>query len=431
MLLKGESSHHLLGYLWSTDRTARNPKIYQIKIMSLSQYRRSSDSIELSESDEIKPIPALDWLLPKNHANQSDETYRGRILVGMLMSYSLLLILGSIYFYFFTELTEQLKMQAIIGTLPLCFILPSIIYFYRRTNAFLLCANIAVAITFVGITAAVITTGGPFISPTTSMVPVPALLAFCMCGRFSGYTWAVIVLLTHIVLMATAVSGFRFLDVLITDTSHINTIFDWMIAYSAMITTVALYENMQGRLKKERDGQHQKYIHLATHDQLTRLPNRVLFYDRLKRAMTRAQQENTIFAVLYLDLDGFKPINDQYGHEAGDLVLEETAERLFESVRESDTIARLGGDEFAVILENIGETAIAEDIARKIAFKICKPISLIDKDVRTKASIGIAYFPEDGSSRDELIRRADVAMYHAKKHADMCVSYQQVVSNQQ
>lgn len=396
--------------------------------MSLNQHRRSADSLELSETSAVKPIIALDWLLPKERSAQSDEIYRGRILVGILMSYSLFLILGSIYFYFFTELTQQLKLQAIAGTTPLCTLFLGLIYLYRRSNAFLLCANIAVGGTFIGVTIAVMTTGGPFISPSTSLVPVPALLAFCMCGRLSGYVWAVIVLLTHIVLMATAIAGFQFVDVLITDTSYINTIFDWMIAYSAMISTVALYENMQSRLKKERDGEHKKYVQLATHDQLTRLPNRVLFYDRLKRAMERAKRENTIFAVLYLDLDGFKPINDQHGHEAGDLVLEETADRLTQCVRDSDTIARLGGDEFAVILENIGHSETAEEIARKIAFKICKPIRLIDKDVRTKASIGIAYYPQDGSSRDELIRRADVAMYHAKTSADMCVSYQQVVA---
>lgn len=360
-------------------------------------------------------IPIIDRLLPESIATSRNSIYRARILAAMLFTYAILLTFSALYFWFLTPLSIQIKLQTTVVFIPLILLFVFLLWLFKRTGAFLLCANICIASVYISVTIGVYVSSGPIDSPATPVVPVTALMAFCLCGRRWGFIWASIVLLTHIIMFSMVSSGFQFPNVLASDTSNINTIFDWIIAYSAIIAMVALYENMQDRLKAERDQEHEKYVYLATHDQLTGIPNRVLFYDRLNNALTRARRERTQLAVLYLDLDGFKPINDSFGHDAGDSVLKEIANRLWHSVRSSDTVARLGGDEFAAILENISKPEDAEEIAQKIADKIHSPVELSQRQASVQASIGIAYFPADGSTSDELLRCADVAMYRSKK----------------
>lgn len=159
----------------------------------------------------------------------------------------------------------------------------------------------------------------------------------------------------------------------------------------------------------------QKIMHLAHHDQLTGLPNRVLFFDRLKQAIHLARRNSQNEAVMFLDLDGFKPINDTLGHDAGDLLLQQVAHRLQRMVRPSDTIARVGGDEFIFVLNNIGEYANAALIARKIIAALSEPFDLNGHQRKIGGSIGIAVFPDDSTDFETLLKQADEAMYRAKQ----------------
>ena len=156
---------------------------------------------------------------------------------------------------------------------------------------------------------------------------------------------------------------------------------------------------------------------IATHDTLTGLPNRYLMFDRLNQLLVRAERFATGFAVLFIALDGFKQINDSRGHDVGDLVLREVAERLSQSVRAADTVARIGGDEFVVLLEAIraGPDTIA--LAQKIEAAIGAPFSLPGGDATVTVSIGIGVYPDDGRDAEELLKAADVAMYRAKREA--------------
>jgi len=169
--------------------------------------------------------------------------------------------------------------------------------------------------------------------------------------------------------------------------------------------------------------------HQAGHDALTGLPNRLLFMDRLSQAVSRSERRQDRFALLYLDLDGFKPINDRYGHLAGDLTLKQIAQRLRQGVRRSDTCARLGGDEFAIIMDGAPDGE-AQRIGEKLCEILRQPFKLDlaeagQPEVQVGASIGIALFPGDARepasqlNRDErieeLIRLADEAMYTAKR----------------
>ncbi|MCJ7662083.1 MAG: diguanylate cyclase [Anaerolineales bacterium] len=155
--------------------------------------------------------------------------------------------------------------------------------------------------------------------------------------------------------------------------------------------------------------------HLATHDPLTGLPNRVLLFDRLNHAMALAKRNETYVALLFIDLDGFKNINDEHGHEKGDFVLQELANRLQERARESDTIGRLSGDEFIYILENISGDVHPSKVAERLLSSIRKPFNLNGDEVYLTASIGVSIFPEDGDDPHDLLRNADIAMYRKKE----------------
>jgi len=153
---------------------------------------------------------------------------------------------------------------------------------------------------------------------------------------------------------------------------------------------------------------------LAYHDVLTGLPNRLLLRDRLEHALARAQRRKHHLAVLFIDLDSFKNINDSLGHAVGDQLLKEVASRLCASVRDVDTVARLGGDEFVVVLENLPDASDAVSVATNIHTVFARPITVGDQALHTSASIGIAIYPDDGENTESLIQNADTAMYQAK-----------------
>jgi diguanylate cyclase (GGDEF)-like protein len=155
--------------------------------------------------------------------------------------------------------------------------------------------------------------------------------------------------------------------------------------------------------------------HQATHDALTGLPNRLLFIDRLGREIAHAERDGHVFAVLVVDLDRFKVINDTLGHGPGDQLLIEIAQRLSSTVRSADTVARTGGDEFLLLLTDIREAPDAAVIAAKIISELDKAVSISGTEVHTSASIGISVYPADGSDSDTLVAHADEAMYFAKQ----------------
>ncbi|HEY9050894.1 MAG TPA: EAL domain-containing protein, partial [Gammaproteobacteria bacterium] len=175
----------------------------------------------------------------------------------------------------------------------------------------------------------------------------------------------------------------------------------------------------------ERKQAEEQIAYLAYHDSLTGLPNNRLFKDRLNQGIAYAKRNNTQLAVLFLDLDRFKLINDTMGHGVGDQLLQATADRLIEGIRKTDSIgfsasalgssvARLGGDEFTILLEDIEDTKTVTRVAERLIQIVARSIQLGDQEVYTSTSIGIAIYPEDGINSELLLKNADAAMYHAK-----------------
>lgn len=153
--------------------------------------------------------------------------------------------------------------------------------------------------------------------------------------------------------------------------------------------------------------------HMAMHDALTGLPNRTLFRDRLEQSVALAAR-GAMMALHYLDVDGFKPVNDRLGHKAGDELLVSIAGRLLGSVRKHDTVARLGGDEFAIVQTGIREEADASSLARRVLGAMGKPFEVCGQDIGIGISVGVAFAPGDGLDAEDLLRKADAAMYASK-----------------
>lgn len=153
---------------------------------------------------------------------------------------------------------------------------------------------------------------------------------------------------------------------------------------------------------------------LAYFDSLTGVPNRTLLQDRLTHIMAHARRHKTLVAVMFIDLDGFKMINDKYGHNYGDRVLKTAADRMVQTVREVDTVARLGGDEFVIILEEVENVDEVSEIAERVLISLSNPHEIKDEKAFATPSIGISLFPDDGELCKDLVKYADIAMYHAK-----------------
>jgi diguanylate cyclase len=159
---------------------------------------------------------------------------------------------------------------------------------------------------------------------------------------------------------------------------------------------------------------HERLVFDARHDALTGLPNRTVAEDRLEQALARAQRHKQMFAIFCIDLDGFKAVNDNLGHQAGDELLRLVAARLRSRIRHSDTFARIGGDEFLAIIEDCNGDAAAQAVGESLVASLQEPLNVEGKTVWISGSVGIAMYPTDGKHPAELKRNADQAMYQAK-----------------
>jgi len=174
---------------------------------------------------------------------------------------------------------------------------------------------------------------------------------------------------------------------------------------------------METQIHKQIEELHVQQVkldHLASHDNLTGLHNRRLFLDRLDQALARAKRQETQLALLFIDLDKFKAINDTHGHRAGDAVLQTVAQRLRTLLRETDMAARIGGDEFIILIEGVCDDASIDSIVRKVKASVSQPIPYLDIELESGGSIGVGRYPQDGTTASTLIAASDQAMYRSK-----------------
>ncbi|MEO8074912.1 MAG: EAL domain-containing protein [Acidobacteriota bacterium] len=183
-------------------------------------------------------------------------------------------------------------------------------------------------------------------------------------------------------------------------------------------------------LRRDSERTALQFSHLANHDALTDLPNRVLLGDRLSRALASAHRHHRRMAVLYLDIDRFKEINDSLGHDLGDELLRAVAREVSLCVRHADTVSRHGGDEFVIVLSELVNAEDAAAIATKIISALCHPRHIAGHDLRVTVSVGISVFPDDGEDAETLLKRADLALYYAKEQGRGCFKFFQPKLNE-
>ncbi len=189
-----------------------------------------------------------------------------------------------------------------------------------------------------------------------------------------------------------------------------------LLVFAVQFVFIRRADQVTGGYVREKQQDQERMRHIAYHDSLTGLPNRKMFMERLEAAMARAERSDHLLAVLFLDLDKFKYINDSLGHSAGDQLLQEVARRLQDCVRLTDTVARQGGDEFTVILDAITHVDEVEHVTRRILDSLREPYDLNGRACNTSASIGISIYPLDDRDIEGLLKNADMAMYAAKEH---------------
>lgn len=360
----------------------------------------------------------LDRLINSRLAADFETLYRARVLCVIFLAALFAFCISSIYFFFIAELSEEASRIAGFSTLLLAAALTvglCNLYFCGRLiyNSYFL-----VVILLLAIFISTLFTGGIESSPVFPIFVLPLLIAFALLGNRAGLVFGFLTASAYWVAAWIDQQGIELPLYMDLRYRMIHLHVNWMVSFAMLTALMCATNIMYEALRLQRDNERDRYEFLAAHDSLTGLYNRMMFDELLLNGMSRAIRQGSNVALLYIDLDKFKPINDDYGHRVGDYVLQEVAVRLLEVARASDTAARVGGDEFAIIVE--GEALTLEGLsvfAERVARKIHLPLDYSGEQFQVGCSIGIACYPASGASPEQLFKAADDAMYRAKKSA--------------
>ncbi len=286
---------------------------------------------------------------------------------------------------------------------------------FRWRHSLVLAGNIAVFAIYVAVLVGILISGGYGESPFMALWIVVPVFVFPMAGARSGIVWTGIIFLTINLLMLAREWGFTAWQLSDSATLVLLERALPIVLCFMVVTALLIYERVNHTLYQWLQEERIRFAFKASHDSLTDLPNREEFYTRLDTALRESTQKKSLFALVYIDLDNFKPINDQYGHYAGDRVLKVTGQRLREVLRNTDIASRIGGDEFALILNGIQKRSDIDLALNKMLHTLAIPIDIGGQDVVVQASAGVAIFPQDSRDLTALCRLADSAMYLAKE----------------
>jgi diguanylate cyclase (GGDEF)-like protein len=372
----------------------------------------------------------FDLFLPASLRNDPSDLLRGYIILGAIFTNILVSLLVLLALPVFLDLAQNTLIS--MGLILLCLTgYLIVLLLLRRTANFALCANLLIATITCNVGLFIQITGGYLNSPISQLALQLPVTAFLLLGLRPGVIWLFITLVMCFASYLSAVMGFGFIQLLQTqalvESMHILLQFILLINVGGALI---IYEVINAQLARSLNEERNKFEHKASHDDLTGIPNRFEFFRRLKLDLQRAQERLQKVGVVYIDLDGFKPVNDLLGHHIGDEALKSVALRLQQILRVSDTTARLGGDEFALILPGIHVPDDVEVIMPKILSVVKEPIHINGIDVVVRASCGVAIFPNHSEDHSTLCRYADMAMYQAKKKHDAYLVFDESMKGQ-
>jgi diguanylate cyclase (GGDEF)-like protein len=346
----------------------------------------------------------------------NDSRQRALILVGVLAVSAcsglfMAVGLGALYafsgepLYLFATLIAVLTVVGYLGTL----------WFFKRRQTLLPAANLyGITTTFSTVVPCAIT-GGISVSPYLPVVLVVPIFLFLIAGRSYGLYWSLVAVTCVAVLLVLESFGVVFPQIIPDAHLAIFSFMTWLMTLSLLVLGLMSYEGDFESLTQRILEERRLFAHEALHDPLTGLSNRKLFFSRAREAVEHALAREHKAAVIFVDLDDFKLINDGFGHDMGDDVLNAVARRLQANVRSVDTVARLGGDEFAIVLHGIETKEVADSIVEKLRAALQQPFSIGEHSLSASGSIGFAVAPDQGRDVGRLLKQADEAMYRAKK----------------
>jgi diguanylate cyclase (GGDEF)-like protein len=376
----------------------------------------SQEASGATGDSEVKnrTIAFLDTMVHPALRVESTVLNRTRILVAALLLLCILLVATAMTMAL-TPLYAN-KDTTITITLVVFAITALLLRLLHRRGDYVLCSATTLIFLYLAMVATICVTGGASTSSITQAISVFPLIAYFFGGARWGNSMVAASLATIAVFTLLDVNGFRFYTLFDDATLSVSRLLNCIVCILFTSGVAMAYVLIARNLERERDSEQQMIERLAQTDALTGLANRMSFDLQLTASIARgnAAEPRTIFALGYLDLDGFKPINDRYGHDVGDEVLRAISERLIGCVRESDLVGRHGGDEFILLLNSVKNEAEMELVARRLLRAIAPPIQTRAGMVDVKGSLGFAMFPSDGGNEDALKSAADKAMYLAK-----------------
>lgn len=346
-----------------------------------------------------------------------EQLYRARVLVMILLAQLCihqLLFLGAL----FSPLLSAGRNVIFPLSLGSSAVILYSLYLLKVRGNYHACCLLAIGQGFIAVVCALAITGGPTESWVGQLLGVPCLMAFFFGGLRWGVASTLITIATVSVMMALQALGVLFPQ-MTTEAFRPMAPAVVLIINFAMVTALSLvYEQTYFSIKKERDHQHQKFVRLAKIDPLTGLANRRVFDEILtaKIALYGKLTPVHCFALCYLDLDKFKPINDQFGHDVGDEVLNAVSTRLRSALRGADFICRHGGDEFLMLLDTVQNSNAAVALAKRFLQLVQEPVETGAGTMQVGGSFGFALFPQHGADMPALQKAAEVSMYEAKRN---------------
>jgi diguanylate cyclase (GGDEF)-like protein len=358
----------------------------------------------------------VEWFVPPVLRLDSDTLHRSRILV-MALLLMLSVVAASTAVVALAALPTPSKIANMLISGPTVLIIAFLLWRLRNRATYRFCANATVLVLFVANVAGICVSGGLSYSPAGALLAVPPLLAFFFGGVRRGTVVAVAAVAAIAILFSVELAGLQLYNS--GDVSHAP--FNQLLVNGMGLIVLCgmglIYEFTTAALMRQRDLEHEKVNRLACTDALTGLANRLDFDAELTVRIARynARSTRSSFALCMLDLDGFKPINDEFGHDIGDVVLQTVSERLLGCLREADYVGRQGGDEFMLIFDAVSTATQVEVFAKRLTQVLEPPIETAAGSMRITASLGFALFPGSATDAESLKRAADRAMYTAKR----------------
>ncbi len=344
----------------------------------------------------------------------NEEHYRQRILVTIASFWMVLVMLNTLIFPLFIDMRPEGRLAANALFFAMATVVSTCMLVLRLTGNRSLAVNVMLTLGMLALAGSCFVFGGTASPTYPTMLLAPALASIVGSARMAA-GWSLCVFVFWVALLGAQRDGVEFLQIIVPANYSAATTAALSASAIAIVSIIVIYAEMNRELQENLRMANRELVHLSSHDQLTLLPNRRHYEERIPVALKRGADRSNMVGIFMIDLNGFKQINDTYGHGAGDKLLMSVAERLKDNLRDTDLVARLGGDEFVAVVEGMKSPDQISRIAHKLSHAIERPVSVRQQPLSFSASIGVSIFPVDGRQQQELEEKADKAMYLAKQ----------------